>query len=685
MKTFDLHSQAPAQAPAYLSNGVLGLRVAALPFASDTAFLSGFVGRREETGGEAIATAPYPLGADLVLNGLRFSEAPHHASFEKQSYDFSNAELCSRFRFSSGEATLQVEVVTLCLRTQPSLAIQQISVRADRDCEVQLQAHIELPRQGQLLARVQPDGLADGVLHWQSRGARTTCGAAYRTAWRGDASPANLRHRRNSWGSEEGLVLTEHSFDAKAGQTYVLHQYGCLVPELWSGEPHWQAARNLEYAVMRGFDALREENRVAWRELWRARPLLVGADPQWQDVADSAFFYVHTSTHAAMPFSVAPFGLSDSAYDGHVFWDAESFLLPSVLLSNPDAARAMLDYRFERGAMARAQAAMNGYGGWQFPWQSGLRGEELTVIWHSRGATLSHHVTPDIAVAAAQYAHATGDELWEAERGWPLLRNVADWIVARAEPTARGFEIRHVTGPDEWFDDVSNNAHTNLAAQTALQQAIALAQKRGYSAPQRWRDVADKLFVPRDENGALLKHEGYQFSPDDPKTGGICCPETLAALQILGARVDAATKSATNRFHLDHSEEFPGMPMLGPLLGVAAAHEGEREQALQLLEAAILGLRQEPFWMWAETSGKHSWEVGPRSTVFLTNPGGLLASLWRGFAGLRPADSPASQWENRPVTLPAGWDAIEYERLWLRGQPHSVRAAQGAPAEIHPL
>ena len=132
-------------------------------------------------------------------------------------------------------------------------------------------------------------------------------------------------------------------------------------------------------AARLGFDELRERNHVCWAELWRARPILHGADSRWQALADAAFFYLNTSAHQSSVSSTHIFGLSRwhdyHYYYGHVMWDIEAFAVPVLLLTQPHAARSILDFRARTADAAHSNAQLNGYRGLQFPWEA-APGEE---------------------------------------------------------------------------------------------------------------------------------------------------------------------------------------------------------------------------------------------------------------------------------------------------------------------
>ena len=121
------------------------------------------------------------------------------------------------------------------------------------------------------------------------------------------------------------------------------------------------------------------------------------------------------------------------------------FLLP--LLTAPESAEALLDYRFDRLEAARNNARLQGYRDIQFPWQSFATGDEVTrPSANQAGGAGKQHVNMDVALAFALYAHVTEDPVFIREKAWPVLRGVSKWIESRVTRTERGYEILRVTG-----------------------------------------------------------------------------------------------------------------------------------------------------------------------------------------------------------------------------------------------
>lgn len=110
--------------PAYLTNGVIGLRLGAIPLPRGIAFVNGFVGRLATSALEGYDKAPYPIGADLQVNGVWLSDRQYLVTFQEQRYDFSCGELTTCFTFTVAGVTAHVRMLTFCSRSLPTLALQ---------------------------------------------------------------------------------------------------------------------------------------------------------------------------------------------------------------------------------------------------------------------------------------------------------------------------------------------------------------------------------------------------------------------------------------------------------------------------------------------------------------------------------------------------------------------------------
>lgn len=667
----------PEFIPAYLANGLVGLRVNKFPLSAGYTTINGFAGSHPIDRVESNAQAPYPLAGDLRIQDIWLSQALDHARLLEQRYDFSCGELHTRFTFTVRGITALVYVTTFCCRSLPTLVLQQVEVEVSEACVLVISAKVEPASvAGQLLARdtripEAHSSVIDGSLLWEAPGKRSTCGIAYSSEFLAEAERRQSRLEDRQFGA----LMTSYRVDARPDNRYVMRQIASLVPSILHHEPDRQAIRMTYLGRERGFEVLREENRLMWEELWKGRMHLVGADRRWQELADAAYFYLHTSTHESSPCSTGLFGLGDwhnyHYFRGHVFWDIETFVFPPLLLTSPYSARALLNYRYERIPAARANAAMHGYRGIQFPWESSpLRGEEVTP--NSAGYVIhEQHISMDVAFAFAQYVHATGDTRFLQQQAWPVLEGVATWIASRVIETGRGYELRQVTGIAEHPRPVDNNAYVNMAASVVLREAIAFAQKLGYRVPPRWKAIAERLYLPTDpDTGVILCHDRYT-----PEAWGTC-PEALAGLYPLNYQVEPALEQATLAYYLERIGSYIGSPMLSSPCGVYAARLGDRALSAQCFEQGYADFVFEPFWETDEFSRKlmHS---KARTGPYLANLGGFLTACLYGLPGLQIDEGDPQHWCKRKVVLPEGWQGIEVEQLWIRDQPVRLSAYHG--------
>ena len=664
----------PGSLPAYLSNGMVGLRVPHVPHFGGIAILNGFAGVDGASGVETMARTPYPLAAGLSVDGLELDTAHERARLVRQAYDFAAGELHTQFVFDGERARADVEVTTFCSRSLPMVVLQETVATVNRACDLVLTAGIDdrgVP--GTMTRRRTGDGSTvaeqvDGSLAWRSHGDLGVAGAAYRTELH--AADAERSFDRD----ELRPLRTSYAFRARAGRRYRIRQITALVPDTMHSQPDLQAVRLCYGASLQGFDRLRADNRATWDTIWEGR-LRLDAPARWQELVDAAYYYLHASVHPSSPTSTSMFGLAYwpdyHYYRGHVMWDVEAFVVPPLILTQPDAARTLLEYRSRRLPAARMNAAMHGRRGAQFPWESGLRRGDESSPYESAASAHEHHVSMDVAFAFSQFLHATHDWRWGQEHASPVLSEVAEWILSRGVETARGFEIREVNGIAELGRTVDNNAFVNMSASVALREAAMLAENLGRTADPAWERAARNVFLPVDERGVIRNHDAYRSSEEKGST-----PEAPAGLFPLTFDCPPDVERATFEYYLGLAGDYVGSPMLSALLGVYAARLGDRDRSLELFERGYADFVIDPFSITTE----YAPDVFPEQPVagpFYANLGGFLTSCLYGLAGLRIADGDPETWCARTVTMPAGWDGLEVERVWARGKRATLTARHG--------
>ena len=669
--------------PAYISNGVVGLKVRDNPLAPGMTLLNGFSGEHPERKIEAAAFAPYPIAGDICLNGVWMSDAPQSVRIVDQAYDFSTAELTTRLLSKAGGREAKVVVMAFCSRDQPTVVCQEIAIEVDTACDLRVRAKIDLSGiEGRALrynrdtpGEAKPS--SDGSLLWESAGAMSTCGVAYVTELLGDEAKPQRPPLDG-----EGL-RSEYAWRARRGRQYKLRQQVSLVPSALHSQPDYQAARIIAMVADIGFDSIRKNNRACWAELWKSRIRLVGAEKRWQAMADAAFFYLMSSAHTSSPSSTSMFGLATwhdyHYYFGHVMWDIETFCVPPLIFLQPEAAQSILDYRVRNLEAARSNAHLMGRRGLQFPWESAPSSGEEAAPMPGSAAWREDHASLDIARAFALCADVMGDDAFLRDKAWPVVSGVAEWLKSRVTKRRGRYEIRSSMGIAERKSASNNAVFTNISARTVLLDAISVAKRLNRPIDPAWGEIAAKMVVPK-RGKVVISHDAFRVDEEKAAT-----PDPLMGIFPLGCDFEQETERATLTYYLKIAKRYIGSPMLSALYGVWAARLGNRRLSLELLDRGYGDFCTERFMQTLEYR-KDVFPEQPPAGPFFANLGGFLLGLILGFPRIQPGPEDPQEWCKGTVVLPAGWRSIQIDRLWIRGKPWRLSAAQGETrARLEPI
>ncbi|MBJ7501890.1 MAG: beta-phosphoglucomutase [Sphingopyxis sp.] len=261
------------------------------------------------------------------------------------------------------------------------------------------------------------------------------------------------------------------------------------------------------------FDAIAEDQRAATQALWDRASLAIDGDDALTAALRFDLFQLHQSASRDANHSIGAKGLTGEGYEGHYFWDAETFMLPVLALQMPERAKILLAYRIGKLAAARAHARALGHAhGALYPWRT-IAGDECSS--HYPTGSAQYHINGDIAYALALYVAASGDEAFRAEAAEMLFETARMWIGIGEFDARRGgaFCIYGVTGPDEYSALVDNDFYTNAIARRHLAYAAETAdwlRSRGDLAPlasaidldddevATWRRAAEAMWLPVD-------------------------------------------------------------------------------------------------------------------------------------------------------------------------------------------
>ncbi len=448
--------------------------------------------------------------------------------------------------------------------------------------------------------------------------------------------------------------LMKFSKKLKAGEVYTFAVVGSTVSSEQYEDPFNEAERLTIYAKLEGKERLVKRHAEAWDRLWESNITIEGRPDLTRDIR-SALYHLYSFTRAGTAYSLSPMGLSGLGYNGHVFWDTEIWMYPPLLMLQPDIAKSILEYRYQRLEAARQNAFAHGYDGAMFPWESAADGSEDTPVWALTGP-FQHHITADIGWACWKYYQVTRDKEWLKNRGWPILEEVAKFWTSRVERNGPGqYDILNVIGANEFEENIDNNAYTNGMAITVLRYAAQAARELGIEPNPDWEHVADNIPILKFPDGTTRENATYD--------GAII---KQADVNLLAYPMKIITDPKDVQRDLDYY--LPRLSPTGPAMGSAILailynRFGDTEKAGQVFIQSYKPIELPPFGVLAEYAGG-------TNPYFATGAGGMLQVVLSGFGGLDIGKNGIEQWD---VTIPKGWKSLKITGVGIHKQEFTVK------------
>ena len=446
------------------------------------------------------------------------------------------------------------------------------------------------------------------------------------------------------------------------------------------------ATRRLEESARVGTAGLLDEQRAFWRERWATADVEVIGDIEATRTLRACLFHLTGSTRRRGEAAVGARGLTGPSYGGHVFWDTEAFVLPTLASVDPAAARATLEYRLRRLDPARRRAAAEGRSGARFPWESALTGEEVTPTWgidqHGEVIPITTgekecHITAVVAWAAWKYASWHGGWRFLEGPGRPLIVETARYWATRVRTDGDGRgHIDGVIGPDEYHDSVDDNTFTNLMARWNLHRAAELVERTGGDPDEAadWRRTADALVDNLDPaSGRYEQFAGYDtltpllmtdVGPPPVPADIVLGHERIRTTQVIKQAdvlmahhlIPDGVAPGSLTANLDHylPRTAHGSSLSPGVHAALLARAGRPVEALDLFRTAAA-------IDFDDLSGNED------GGLHMANLGAIWQAAVRGFAGLS-VSSPGDPYLAVAPCLPPTWDELRVRVQW-RGTP----------------
>ncbi|MFI2742573.1 glycosyl hydrolase family 95 catalytic domain-containing protein [Zhouia sp. PK063] len=623
------------------ANGRIGILPENKPFATKSVILNNVYDKESPLGVSKILLGMNFANLSVKIDGNLISES--NVSNWQQTINMKNGAFVTSFDFEN-KATIIYTIYAL--RNVPYAGYIDVEITPKKNIDIEVTGKILTPEEYQnanSTFRVHKDNETTmPVLETvaKSRLGKHTVATSATFIWhdinsgRAEQRPALKHHKISEYDNEL-------SFNKKLNKNEVYHF-------AWTGaecstqdfaDPQSESERFVIFNLLTPFKDLLAQHNKLWSDLWQG-DIIIEGDLQSQQDVRLALYHLYAFSRGDSNLSISPMGLSSQGYNGHIFWDTELWMYPPLLLLNQDIARSLVNYRSDRLTKAKEKAINFGYKGAMFPWESDDTGEEATPTWALTG-TFEHHITADIAIAFWNYYRVTKNKEWLIKRGYPMLKEIADYWVSRSVKNNDGsYSIKNVVGANEFAPNVDDNAFTNGSAITALKFATLAAKELDEDVNDKWNEVANHIIIHKFSNGITMEHAKYD--------GAII---KQADVNLLAYPLHIITKKEDIIKDLKYyepklAEEGPAMAQ--SVFAIIYARLGNAEEAFRLFKRSYEPNKRAPFGALAEAATSNN-------PYFATGAGGMLQVLLFGFGGLDITEDGIIQ--KNPV-LPKEWKSL---------------------------
>ena len=320
--------------------------------------------------------------------------------------------------------------------------------------------------------------------------------------------------------------------DVKPGERVTLIKYTAVLSSLYYDRQLLvdEAVSESKKAKAIGWDALVNEHKKVWEDIWNETDVIIDGDPEAQQGIRFNIFQLNQTYRGDDPrLNIGSKGFTGEKYGGNTYWNTELCCVPFFLLSNPkDVARNLLLYRYNHLPKAIENAKKLGFSGGAalYPMVT-INGDECHNEWEITFEEI--HRNSIIAYAIMLYTTMTGNKEYVAHYGLEVLIAISRFWSQRvsfSQPKQK-YVILGVTGPNEYENNVDNNWYTNYSCIQCLNvtleylEMIALEYPDEYARIRRktsfdkeetyrWKEIIDNMYMPEDkELGIFVQHDGY--------------------------------------------------------------------------------------------------------------------------------------------------------------------------------
>ncbi len=248
---------------------------------------------------------------------------------------------------------------------------------------------------------------------------------------------------------------------------------------------------------------LKREHAAWWERQWAVSDIVIEGDDENQQGVRYCIYQLHQTLHTADHSSIiGAKGLTGESYNGNTFWDTEVFCLPFYLFNNPEAARSILQFRYDTLPQAKKRAKALDCNGAFYPVAT-ISGTECCDLWQH--ASLQLQASTGVMYGLWCYVSLTGDKTFLYEKGAEMLIEISRMLASRGDWSKGEYGFYGVMGPDEFQMMVHNNTYTNFMAQKTFLYTLEVLEEMRLNAPEEYHALMEKAALAPSEQHEWLR------------------------------------------------------------------------------------------------------------------------------------------------------------------------------------
>jgi alpha,alpha-trehalose phosphorylase len=269
-----------------------------------------------------------------------------------------------------------------------------------------------------------------------------------------------------------------------------------------------------EEAYENGYDYYLDYQKKYYSDFWNNCNVEIEGDDKLLQGIRFNMFHILNSTGKDGITNIAAKGLTGEGYEGHYFWDTETYILPFFIYTNPEIAKKLIEFRYNTLDKAKERALqMNHKKGALYPWRT-INGYECSSYFPA--GTAQYHINCDIAISIKRYFESTNDEDLLVKFGAEILFETSRLWMDTGFFIDGEFRINGVTGPDEYTAIINNNYYTNIMVSESLKFSVYVYNflKKNYNKEfiklinkidlmeeevEEWINASENMFLPYDK------------------------------------------------------------------------------------------------------------------------------------------------------------------------------------------